>query len=233
MTDLIGQYEQYAEEFIVKPVFYNYFRSSASYRVRIALSLKGIPFNYLPIHLNRNGGEQFSPEYRSINPQSLVPVFVEGSFALSQSLAIIEYLDEKFPQPPLLPKAMHERAHSREIALTIACDIHPLNNLRVLKALTGEFGLTEDAKHQWIARWIESGFGGVETLLSQSNLRGRFCIGDLPTLADCCLVPQIFNARRFGVDMSHYPTLEAIEAECMKLDAFRAAHPVTQPDSER
>jgi maleylpyruvate isomerase len=213
-------------------VLHNYFRSSSAYRVRIALNLKGLPYEYASVHLNRNGGEQFQPKFKEMNPQQLVPVLSEDGVDISQSLAIIEYLEEKYPEVPLLPKAPEDRAFVRQLALAIACEIHPICNLRVLKFLTGPLGLPEDAKNVWAKHWIEIGLNALEAELSRSPKRGRFCFGDSPTLADLCLVPQVFNAHRFGVDMNAYPTLVAIDAECQKLPAFQQAHPARQPDSE-
>lgn len=211
---------------------HTYFRSSASYRVRIALNLKGLAPHLVPVHLTRNGGEQFGTDYRALNPQALVPTYAEGDFQVSQSLAILEYLDERHPQPPLLPDSAEGRATVRQLALTIACDIHPLNNLRVLKYLTGTLKVSEDAKTQWIQHWIALGFEALETQLAASSTRGTFCHGESPTIADCCLVPQLFNAQRFGVDLTPYPTLRAIDAACAQLAAFRNAHPAVQPDAE-
>jgi maleylpyruvate isomerase len=184
---------------------YSYFRSSASYRVRIALHLKGLAYDTLPVHLLRHGGEQFSPVFRDINPQSQVPVMLVDGEALTQSLALLEYLEERFPQPPLLPVDMLARAHVREIALAIACDIHPLNNLRVLRMLKESLASDDQMRHdeikqQWITHWIQSGFAALETRLANSSWRGQYCYADTPTMADCCLVPQMFNARRFAVD---------------------------------
>jgi maleylpyruvate isomerase len=213
------------------PDLYSYFRSSASYRVRIALNLKGIAYQYKPVHLNRGGGEQFKDEFGALNPQRLVPVFQDG-LAISQSLAIIEHLDENYPGPELLPRDSAGRAYVRSLALHIACDIHPLNNLRVLKYLTGPMGLPEDAKSEWIRHWIAEGLEAVERTLANSGRSGRFCWGDLPTMADCCLVPQVSSAQRFKVDLSPYPTVMKINATSEQLDAFVNAHPSRQPDAE-
>lgn len=213
-------------------VLHNYFRSSSSYRVRIALNWKGLPYEYVAIGLNRNGGEQFQPEFKSLNPQALVPVLSENGLAISQSLAILEYLEEKYPEKPLLPESIEDRAYVRQLALAIACDIHPLNNLRVLKFLTGPLNLSEEAKSTWIRHWIDAGLSALETELARSPKRKKFCLGNAPTLADVCLIPQLFNAQRFNVDLNVYPTLLAIDAECQKLPAFQNAHPGKQPDSE-
>lgn len=213
-------------------VLHNYFRSSASYRVRIALNLKGLDYSYASVHLNRNGGEQYGAGFKALNPHALVPVLAEPGVQLSQSLAIMEYLDEKYPQAPLLPATPEHRAHVRALALAVACDIHPLNNLRVLKYLSGTMGVSDDLKNGWIQHWIRLGLAALETELAASPLRGTFCFGDTPTIADCCLVPQLFNAQRFNVDMAPYPTLMAIERACQALPAFADAHPGKQPDSE-
>lgn len=213
-------------------VLHNYFRSSSSYRVRIALNLKGLAYEYVPVHLNREGGQQFRPEFKALNPQGLVPVLSEEGINLSQSLAILEYLEEKYPAVPLLPTAIEDRAYVRQLALAVACEIHPLNNLRVLKFLTGGLELSEEAKMKWIRHWTELGLSALEQELARSAKRGRFCFGDTPTIADCCLVPQLFNAQRFGVDLAPYPALTKIAEECGKLPAFEQAHPAQQSDSE-
>jgi maleylpyruvate isomerase len=212
---------------------YSYFRSSASYRVRIALNLKGLEYDFQPVHLVRDGGHQHRPEFRAVNPQALVPVLVDGPETLTQSLAILEYLEETHPEPPLLPRAPAERARVRALALVIACEVHPLNNLRVLNYLTSRHGLKEGAKTEWYRHWVEQGLGALETSVAESPLTGRFCHGDTPGIADCCLVPQLFNARRFGCDLSVYPALLAIERHCQELAAFRDAAPEQQPDAER
>jgi maleylpyruvate isomerase len=216
---------------------YTYFRSSAAYRVRIALNLKGLEVDMAPIHLLRKGGEQLEQAYRSINPEGLVPALVddndeEGSQVLTQSIAIIEYLDEMYPEPPLLPSAPLDRAYVRGIALSIACDIHPLNNLRVLRYLVRDLGASEDAKNAWYRHWCETGLAALEKRLSADGRAGKFCIGDTPTMADCCLVPQLANARRVDTDLSQMPTLLRIEGHCLQLDAFLQAAPDKQPDAE-
>ncbi|MCA1324938.1 maleylacetoacetate isomerase [Herbaspirillum sp. alder98] len=210
---------------------YSYFRSSASYRVRIALNLKGQVFDTIPVHLLNQGGEQFLPDFAALNPHSLVPVLAQGGRHLTQSLAILEYLDERFPMPSLLPGDALQRARIRALALDIACEIHPLNNLRVLRYLKHQLGVDEDKKNDWIQHWITLGFSALEAQLAADATRGHFCVGDTPTLADCCLVPQMFNARRFEVDMAPYPTLVAIEDACNALPAFQQAHPAQQPDA--
>ncbi|WJF89963.1 maleylacetoacetate isomerase [Paraburkholderia bonniea] len=211
---------------------YSYFRSSASYRVRIALNLKNLPYDYMPVHMLRDGGEQFQAEYRKLNPDAVVPTLVDDGDVLQQSLAIIEYLDETHPLPPLLPASPSDRAYVRSVALQIACEIHPLNNLRVLKYLKKTLGLSEEAKNAWYRHWIESGFAALETHLAGDTRTGALCFGDTPTLADACLVPQVFNAQRFEIDLSAFPTLQRIYAHASQLDAFARAAPSAQPDAE-
>jgi len=213
-------------------VLHNYFRSSAAYRVRIAMNLKGLDYDYLSVHLTREGGMQFKESYTSLNPQQLVPLLDDEGFHVSQSLAIIEYLDEKYPATRLLPDSLQGRARVRQLTLAIACDIHPLQNLRVLKYLTGKLGITEDDKAEWIKHWIELGLSALEADLANSPTRGKFCFGDTPTMADCALVPQMFSAARFNVDTQVYPTLRAIYEVCEAVPAIAAAHPARQPDSE-
>ncbi|HEY1101822.1 MAG TPA: maleylacetoacetate isomerase [Burkholderiaceae bacterium] len=212
------------------PVFYSYFRSSAAWRVRIALNLKGLRADYRYVHLNRGGGEQFKPEYRALQPQALVPAMRMDNLDLGQSLAIIEYLDERHPEPPLLPGDAAGRARVRQIALAIACDIHPLNNLRVLKHLAGRFGASEEDKAEWARHWITLGLSALEEQLAGNS--GRFCVGNSPTMADCCLVPQWFSAQRFGVDVAAFPTLGRIVGHCQALPAFAEAHATRQADAE-
>jgi maleylpyruvate isomerase len=210
---------------------HTYFRSSAAYRVRIALNLKGLEAQHVPIHLNRAGGEQFGEKFRALNPQSLVPVWSDDAVVLSQSLAIMEYLDERYPTPPLLPASIEDRARAREIALAIACDIHPLNNLRVLKYLSAQHRVDDETKNAWVRHWIGLGLQALEARLAAER-SGPFCVGTRPTSADCCLVPQLFNAQRFGVDLAPYPVLRSIDAACQALPAFADAHPSLQPDAE-
>jgi len=211
---------------------YSFFRSSAAYRVRIALNLKGLPYEILPVHLTRGGGEQLAPGYRKLNPQALVPVLEDAGRMFTQSLAIIEYLEEVYPQVPLLPKDTAARARVRALALAIACDLHPLNNLRVLNYLTGPMGLMDDAKQTWYRHWIAEGLTALEASLAGGPDTGKFCHGDAPGLADCCLVPQLANAYRFKCDVSPYPTLLKIEKSCQALEAFQRAAPGRQPDAE-
>lgn len=211
---------------------YTYFRSSAAYRVRIALNLKGLPYEAVPVHLLRNGGEQRQADYLALNPAGLVPALEDSGAVLTQSLAIIEYLDETHSEPALLPGDALNRARIRALAQTIACDIHPINNLRVLQYLDRELGMTEAQKKAWYRHWVEEGLGAVEAMLTREPRSGRFCFGNTPTLADLCLVPQVFNARRFHCSTAHIPTVLRIVEACEALDAFRLAAPDQQPDAE-
>ncbi len=204
---------------------YNYFRSSASFRVRIALNLKQLKYTEIPIHLLKNGGEQYAKEYHTLNPQSLVPTLVDDDKIITQSLAIIEYLDELHPLPKLLPSDPYQKAFVRSFALAIAADLHPLNNLRVLKYLNEELKITENQKKQWYQHWIATGLSALEKTLTQSNQVGKYCFGDTPTLADIFLIPQLYNARRFACDLSAYPTLVRIDAHCQTQSAFQDAWP--------
>ena len=214
---------------------YSYFRSSAAYRLRIALHLKGLAFDTVPVHLLKGGGEQLQSAYRAINPAALVPALNidadNDGTTLTQSLAIMEYLDETHPQPPLLPADALGRARVRALALTVACDIHPLNNLRVLTYLSGELQASGDARNAWARHWMALGFATLEQHLANDAATGLCCHGDTPTLADCCVVPQVFNARRFELDLAPFPTLARIAAHCEALPAFIAAHPAQQPDA--
>ena len=211
---------------------YDYFRSSASYRVRIALNLKGLPYEAVPVHLVRDGGEQLKADYRAINPSALVPALQDGDAVITQSLAILEYLDETHPMAPLLPRDALGRARVRSLSLMIACDIHPLDNLRVLRYLVKQAGLSDEAKNAWYVHWVQEGFTALEALLARSPDTGRFCHGDAPTMADCLLVPQVFNASRFGIDLAPYPTIVRIDAACQQISAFAEAHPTRQSDAE-
>jgi len=211
---------------------YNFFRSSASYRVRIALNLKGLAYEYLPIHLRRSGGEQYTPEYRAINPQSLIPTLEDEGRLATQSLAILEYLEEQYPTPPLLPKTPADRATVRAMALAVACEIHPLQNLRVLNYLKNTFHQSEEDTQAWCRHWIEGGLTALEQLVVAVPDHSNFCFGDTPTFADLCLVPQLYNARRFGCDLSRFPTLVEIDETCRALPAFANAVPEKQPDAE-
>jgi maleylacetoacetate isomerase/maleylpyruvate isomerase len=211
---------------------HTYFRSSASYRVRIALNLKGHAPEQAFVHLNRNGGEQFSAGFHALNPQHLLPVLEDDGRLLTQSLAIIEYLDETRPEAPLLPEDAAGRARVRAISQAIACEIHPLNNLRVLKYLGEELKLTPDQKNTWYRHWVTLGLQALEEQLAHDSSTGLFCHGDTPTMADCCLMPQLYNARRFECDLSAYPTLLRIEERCAALPAFALARPALQADAE-
>ena len=209
---------------------YGYFRSSAAYRLRIALGLKGLSYEYAAVHLRK--GEQRTAAYRAINAQALVPVLEDDRGSFTQSLAIIEYLDERYPEPPLLPDMPEARARVRAIALAIACEIHPLDNLRVLQYLVRTLGVSEDAKDAWYRHWIDVGLSALESQLAREAATGKFCHGDSPTLADVCLVPQLANAWRSSIPLEAYPTLLRIEAACNALPAFAAAAPEKQPDAE-
>ncbi|NVD71298.1 maleylacetoacetate isomerase [Duganella sp. BJB1802] len=211
---------------------YTYFRSSAAYRVRIALNLKGLAYDAVPVHLLRDGGEQLTDSYRALNPSALLPTLDDDGSVIGQSLAIIEYLEETRPQAPLLPTGAADRARVRALALTVAADTHPLGNLRVLKYLKGQLKVSEEVKLEWQQHWLQLGLATLERMLADDPRTGRYCHGDTPTLADCCLVPQVFSAQRFGVDMTPYPTVMRIHAACGELPAFQQAHPSQQPDAE-
>ena len=212
---------------------YTFFRSSASFRVRIALNLKGLQYEQAPIHLRRGGGEQLSAAYKAINPQALVPALEDGGKILTQSLAIIEYLEERYPQPPLLPRDPADKAVVRSMALIIACEVHPIQNLRVLQYVKREYNQSEEQVNRWAQHWINLGLAALEQMIVPQPRRGRFCFGDTPTLADICLVPQLGNARRYGCDLSRYPAIMEIEKNCMILPAFADAAPEKQPDAEQ
>jgi maleylacetoacetate isomerase len=209
---------------------YGYSRSSAAFRVRIALNLKRLDYQNVFVHLRH--GDQSAPTYLGINPQGLVPALDIGGETLTQSLAIIEYLDETHPEPPLLPRDAAGRARVRALAAIVACDIHPLNNLRVLRYLHRQLGRSEADIEIWYNNWIAAGFSALEGLLAPDRHTGRFCHGDDPTLADIALVPQVINAERYRLDMTPYPTIARIFQSCMTLDAFAAAQPTRQPDYE-
>ncbi len=211
---------------------YNYFRSSASFRVRIALALKGLDYEYASVHLLKAGGEQFAAEFKTMNPAALVPVLDDDGIVLTQSLAIIEYLDETRPQPPLLPGDAVGRARVRAIALAIACEIHPLNNLRVLGYLSKTLSVSEEQRNAWYRHWVETGLATVEGMLAGNDRTGACCHGDTPTVADICLVPQIFNAQRFKARLDHVPTVMRIHEHCLTLPAFAKSVPALQPDAE-
>ena len=207
-----------------RPIFYEYWRSSAAYRVRIALKLKGVDYESRQVDLRED--EQKSDEFRRLNPQGLVPMLEIDGHRLTQSIAILNYLDLRYPNVPLLPAAAAERAHVVAMAMIVACDIHPLNNLRVLKYLKNELGHSQDEVDRWYAHWIEEGLPGLEAMAAPQS--GKFLFGNAPTGADVCLVPQLYNARRFNVPLDRYPTLLRAEENANKLDAFAAAHPDRQ-----
>ena len=210
-------------------ILYDYFRSSAAFRVRIALHVKGLAAERRFVHLRR--GEQRNPAYLELNPQGFVPMLVVGDTRLTQSLAIIEYLEEKHPLPPLLPAGPEDRAWVRAIALSIACDIHPLNNLRVLKHLSREFQINEPRRDDWYRYWLREGFDALETQLA-ARATGAYCAGGTPSLADVCLVPQVANAHRLKLDMASYPRIASVNAACLLLPPFADAQPDRQPDAE-
>lgn len=212
--------------------FYGYFRSSAAYRLRIAFGLKGLAPDFIPVHLTRDGGQQKTEAYRDVNPQALVPSLrTDDGAVLTQSLAILEWLEETCPEPPLLPKDPVARAHVRAFALVICCDIHPLQNLRVLQYLRTEYGRDQAGVEAWCRNWLGDGLAACEALLARGG-EHRFCFGGAPGLADVCLVPQLFSADRFGVDLGGMPRLRAVREACEALPAFAAAHPSRQPDTE-
>lgn len=213
-------------------VLYSYFRSSAAYRVRIALNLKNLDYTIHPVHLLKNGGEQNHSEYLEINPQGLVPTLEIEDELLTESTSIIEYLEECYPHPPLLPESVKDRAFVRSLAQMIACDIHPLNNLRVLNYLWPE-DRALDQKTDWVHHWLKKGFGAFETRLARAKPTAAFCFGNAPGLADLFLIPQVYNALRFDHCLKHYPLINRIYRNCIGLEAFRRATPEFQPDSPR
>ncbi|HEX2138986.1 MAG TPA: maleylacetoacetate isomerase [Woeseiaceae bacterium] len=208
---------------------YGYWRSSASYRIRIVLNVKGTDWEYVPVLLNED--EHRQAKFRSVNPAALVPVLEVDGARLAQSPAIAEFLEERHPSPPLLPPDPVGRARVRELQHLIGCDVHPLQNLRVLKLLRAEFGQDDDGVAAWCRRWIRDGFAAYETLAKQRTADGRFSVGDTLTLADAWLLPQVYNAQRFGVDLAPYPTIGSIAAHCAALEPVAAAHPSEQPDA--
>jgi maleylpyruvate isomerase len=208
---------------------YNFWRSGTSHRTRIALELKGLTTEYVAVHLVKE--EHLQDTFKAVNPQQLVPALDTGSEVLIQSPAIIEWLEEKYPNPPLLPRDPQRRAHVRALAAIVGCDIHPINNRRILEYLRHTFGADTDAINTWAGTWISAGFDAYEALLAADTRRGRFSYGDSPTIADCYLIPQIESARRFKVDLSKWPLIMAVEKACMELEAFQKAAPSQQPDA--
>jgi len=211
---------------------YSYWRSSAAYRVRIALNLKGLEYEVVPVHLLKHGGEQHQPYYQSINPQDLIPTLVDDDLRLGQSLAIMDYLEARHPEPSLYPQALTERAFVMQFALAITCDIHPMNNLRVLKYLKHGLQQDDEARDAWYHYWIRSGFNALQLLLDDRDWQGPYCLDEQLTIADVCLIPQLYNAHRFKMPMDDFPSLVKIEQACMELDAFRQAAPENQIDAD-
>jgi maleylacetoacetate isomerase len=208
---------------------YTYFHSSASYRVRIALNLKGIAHDQAFIHLQK--AEHSAPAFKALNPAGLVPALEDGGHVIAQSLAIIEYLDETQPGPKLIPQSPLERAYVRAFSQIVACEIHPVNNLRVLNHLRASYSLDQEAINAWYRHWIAEGFAMMEGMLAREKRAGQYVLGEQVTMADCCLVPQVFNAQRYKCDLSAFPTVMRIHENCEKLEAFAAAHPMRQPDA--
>ncbi|GJL82474.1 MAG: maleylacetoacetate isomerase [marine bacterium B5-7] len=213
-------------------ILYDYWRSTAAYRVRIALNLKGLDYQHVAVHLTRDGGQQKMPEYTGINPQKLVPTLVDGDVRIGQSIAILEYLEESYPEIPILPCDPANRARARQAALAIACDIHPLNNLRVLGFLTRDMGIDEAGKLKWYHHWILENFPALEAWAKDDADKGPYFLGEQVTIADICLVPQMFNARRFDVPLDDFPRLVEIDQALNAIDAFSRAAPANQPDAE-
>ena len=210
---------------------YSYWRSSAAYRVRIALNLKGLDYEVAPVHLLKDGGEQLQAEYQAINPQGVVPALVDGDVSIGQSLAIMDYLESRYPEPSLYPQSIEARAFAQQIALVVACDIHPLNNLRVLKYLKRALEQGDEARDDWYHHWVGRGFTALEKLLDGRDWQGPYCLDAQVSIADACLIPQIYNARRFKIAMDDFPSLVKIEQACMELEAFRQAAPENQVDA--
>lgn len=213
-------------------ILYGYWRSSASYRVRMALNLKAIPHSHRSIHLVRDGGEQYGSDYRDLNPQAQVPTLVHGAVVVTQSMAILEYLEEVFPTRPLLPEDPCGRARVRSLCNVIACDTHPINNLRVLKYLTETLQVPDSARSDWYRHWVSAGLDAFERMLAASPDTGRFCHGDQPTLADCCLLPQIYNSRRFDCDESNWPEIRRVCESLQAIAVVKDAAPENQIDAE-
>ncbi len=216
----------------MKPTLYSFCRSSAAFRVRIALNLKGIEYEVIPVHLRKGGGEQLKDVYQALNPNGLVPLYIDAGVILHQSAAIIEFLEEKYPNPALLPKNIEDRAWVRGLAQDIAADIHPLNNLRVMRYLVGKLGVSDEARLVWYNHWLEKGLVSLEKRLSNDPRVGQFCYGDQPGMADAFLVPQVFNAYDAKINFASYPTLNRITHNCMQLSAFVNASWEHQIDAE-
>ena len=210
---------------------YSYWRSSAAYRVRIALNLKGLDYEVAPVHLLKDGGEQLQAEYQAINPQGVVPALVDGDVSIGQSLAIMDYLETRYPEPPLYPLSAEARAFAQQLALVVACDIHPLNNLRVLKYLKRTLEQGDEARNDWYRHWVRGGFAALEKLLDGRDWQGPYCLDEQVSIADACLIPQVYNAHRFEIAMDDFPRLARIEQACMELEAFRSAAPENQVDA--
>ena len=211
---------------------YSYFHSSAVFRVRIALNLKGLDYETVPVHLRRDGGQQHAADFVRRNPAHLIPVLEDDSDIITQSIAILEYLEEQYPMPPLLPKKPIERSKVRALALDIACDIHPLNNLRVMNYLADPLGVDEPQRTAWMRHWMTVGLTAIEQKLQSTASASGYCYGESPTFADCCLIPQTFNALRIQCPVDSFPTIMRIYENCMKLPAFQKAAPGAQPDAE-
>ncbi len=210
---------------------YGYWRSTAAYRVRIALNMKQISYTQESVHLVKDGGQQHKPEYQMLNPQELVPTLVDNGFVVGQSMAILEYLEEKYSNCPLLPKDIKQRAFVRQLCQLIISDVHPLNNLRVLSYLKNELDVSDENKELWYHHWIRKGFTAYQELLNKNNLDGDYSLGNELSLADVCLIPQIYNANRFNFPMDEFPRLKAINENCLKLERFQNAIPENQPDA--
>jgi maleylpyruvate isomerase len=210
---------------------YGYWRSTAAYRVRLALNIKQVCYSQQSVHLVKDGGQQHQPEYQSINPQGLVPTLVDGNIVIGQSLAILEYIEEKYPQHPLLSSDVAERALVRQLCQIIACDLHPLNNLRVLQYLSNQLKVSDSEKSQWYHHWLAQGFAAFDKLVAKCDSNGPYCLGGELSMADVCLIPQIYNADRFDFSMDAYPRLQEINQNCLKLVRFQDAIPENQPDA--
>lgn len=211
---------------------YGYWRSTAAYRVRIALNLKQVSYSQESVHLVKEGGQQHKPEYLELNPQALVPTLVDDGTTIGQSLAILEYLEDKYPTPALLPEDIKQKAIVRQLCQIIACDVHPLNNLRVLQYLQNNLSVSDKDKTAWYHHWIDKGFTAYEGILTKHNISGDYSLGEELSMADACLIPQIYNANRFGFSMDKFPRLNQINENCLKLERFQNAIPENQPDAE-